>query len=85
MAKGGGTKGEDGRADLGIGDDLDAEDVGEAGAAVVAEGAKDEILAFLVEDEDPRQHDEAADGRLAVERGRALLRYCRDIACHLSP
>lgn len=45
-----GAEGEDGRADLGVGDDLDAKDVGEAGAAVVAEGAEDEVFSFLVED-----------------------------------
>lgn len=56
MAKGGAPEGQDGRAHLGVGDDLDAEDVGETGAAVVAEGAEDEVLALLVEDEDARQH-----------------------------
>lgn len=47
---------EDGGADLCIGYHLDAEDVGEAGPAVVAKGAEDEILAFLVEDEDAGEH-----------------------------
>jgi len=37
------------RAHLGIGYDLDAEDVGEPRAAIVTEGAKDEVLALLVE------------------------------------
>lgn len=50
MAEGCGAEGEYGRAHLGIGDDLDAEDVGEAWAAVVAKGAKDQVLALLVED-----------------------------------
>ena len=50
MAEGRGAESEDGGADLGVGDDLNAEDVGEAGAAVVAEGAEDEVFAFLVED-----------------------------------
>jgi hypothetical protein len=40
---------------------LDAEDVGEPRAAVVAEGAKDEVLALLVEYQDTRKH---RDGEL---------------------
>ena len=56
MAEGGGAEGEDGRAHLGIRNDLDAEDVGEARAAVVAEGAENEVLALLVEDEDAGEH-----------------------------
>lgn len=56
MAEGRGAEGEDRRAHLGVGDDLDAENVGEARAAVVAEGAKDEVLAFLVEYEDAGEH-----------------------------
>ncbi|KAL8288318.1 hypothetical protein RB601_004651 [Gaeumannomyces tritici] len=49
MAEGGAAQRQDGRADLGVGDDLDAEDVGEARAAVVAEGAEDQVLALLVD------------------------------------
>ena len=56
MAKSCAAQGQDGRADLGIADDLDAKDIGESWAAVVAEGAEDEVLALLVEDEDSRQH-----------------------------
>lgn len=56
MAEGCRAECEDWRADLRIGDDLDAKDVGKAGAAVVAKSPKDEILAFLVEDEDPGEH-----------------------------
>jgi len=56
MAEGGGAKGEDGRADLGVGDDLDSEHIGKARAAVVTEGAKDEVLTFLVEDKDSGKH-----------------------------
>jgi hypothetical protein len=56
MAEGGRAERQDGRAHLGVGDDLDAEDVGEARAAVVAEGAEDEVLALLVEDEDAGEH-----------------------------
>lgn len=56
MAEGGGAQSQDGRANQRVGDDLDAEDVGETRAAVVAEGAKDEVLALLVEDEDSRNH-----------------------------
>ena len=50
------AQGENGRAHLWVGDDLDAEDVGESGAAVVAEGAENEVFAFLVEDEDAGEH-----------------------------
>jgi len=64
MAEGGAPERQDGRADLGVADDLDAEHVGEAGAAVVAEGAEDEVLALLVEDEDARQHGGRALGAL---------------------
>jgi len=56
MAEGGAAQRQDGRPHLRVGDDLDAEDVGQPGAAVVAEGAEDEVLALLVEDEDSRKH-----------------------------
>ena len=56
MAEGRGAEREDRGADLRVGDHLDAEDVGEAGPAVVAEGAEDEIFALLVEDEDAGEH-----------------------------
>lgn len=56
MAERGAAEGEDGRADLGVADDLDAEDIGEARAAVVAKRAEDKVLALLVEDEYPGQH-----------------------------
>jgi hypothetical protein len=56
MAEGGRAERQDGRAHLGVGDDLDAEDVGEARAAVVAEGAEDEVLALLIEDKDAGEH-----------------------------
>ena len=56
MAEGGGAEGEDRGADGRVGDDLDAEDVGEAGAAVLAVGAEDEVLAFLVEDQEAGEH-----------------------------
>ena len=56
MAKCRGSKRQDGRPNLGVGYDLDAEDVGEPRAAIVAEGAEDEILALLVEDQDTREH-----------------------------
>lgn len=41
---------------MGVGDNLDPEDVGETGTAVIAEGAKDEVFAFLIEDQDTREH-----------------------------
>lgn len=48
---------EDGRAHLRVGDDLDAEDVGEPVApAVIPELPEDEVLTFLVEEEDPAEH-----------------------------
>lgn len=50
VREGGGAESEDGGAHGGVGDDLDAEDVGEAGTAVGAEGAEDQVFAFLVED-----------------------------------
>lgn len=53
MAEGRRTQGQDRRADLRIGDDLDAEDVGKARAAVAAEGAKYEVLALLIEHKNP--------------------------------
>jgi hypothetical protein len=56
MAKGGAAKGQDGRADLGVADDLDAEDIGKARTAVVAKRPEDQVLALLVEDEDAGQH-----------------------------
>lgn len=39
-----------------IADNLDAKDIREAWATVVAEGAEDEVFAFLVEDEDAGEH-----------------------------
>ena len=56
VAEGRRAEREDGRADLCVRNDLDAEDVGEAGPAVRAEGAEDEIFSFLVEDEDAGDH-----------------------------
>lgn len=56
MAKGRGAQSEDGRADLRVGDDLDAEDVGQAGAAFGAKGAEDEVFAFLVEEKNAGEH-----------------------------
>jgi hypothetical protein len=56
MAEGGAAEREDGRADLGVADDLDAEDIGETRAAVVAKRTEDQVLALLVENEYPGQH-----------------------------
>lgn len=50
MAESCASKGKDRRADLGVRDYLDAEDVGETGTAVVAEGAEYEVFALLIED-----------------------------------
>lgn len=49
-------------ANLGIGDDLDAEDVGEPWSAVVSKGAEDEVLAFLVEYQDTGEHFKGLSG-----------------------
>jgi hypothetical protein len=56
MAKGRASERQDRRPHLGVGDDLDAEDVGKARPAVVAKGAEDEVLALLVEDEHSGEH-----------------------------
>lgn len=56
MAERRGAERQDRRAHLCIRYYLDAEDVGEAGAAVVAEGAKDEVFALLVEYKDAGEH-----------------------------
>ena len=52
VAKGCGSEGEDWRADLGIGDDLDAEDVCKPWAAIISKGTENEIFAFLIKDKD---------------------------------
>lgn len=49
MAEGGAAQSQDRRTNLGIGDDLNAEDIGETGSTVVAEGSKDEVFTFLIE------------------------------------
>lgn len=36
---------------------MNTKDIGETRTTVISKGAEDEILAFLVEDEDPRYHD----------------------------
>lgn len=56
MAEGCRSESEDWRADLCIGDHLDAEDVCESWAAIISKGTEDEILTFLVEDENTRKH-----------------------------
>lgn len=58
----GGAEREDRGADLSIGDDLDAKDIGEAGAAVIAKGAEYEILPFLIEDQDAGEHSRDGEG-----------------------
>lgn len=57
MAEGSTAEGQDRGPHLRVGDDLDTEDVGEARAAVGAEGAEDEVLSLLIEDEDAGDHD----------------------------
>lgn len=56
MAKGRASERQDGRPHLGVGDDLDAKDVGKARPAVVAKGAEDEVFALLIEDEHAGEH-----------------------------
>ena len=56
MAKGRRAESEYRRADLGIGDDLYAKHIGKAGPAVISKGAKDEVLALLIEDENAGEH-----------------------------
>lgn len=58
MAEGSRAQGKDRRADLRIGDDLDAEDVGKTRATIAAEGAENQVLALLIKDQDPREHGE---------------------------
>lgn len=89
MAKGRAPERQDGRPHLGIGDDLDAEDVGKARPAVVAKGAEDEVLALLVEDEHAGEHlcGEGIKEKKEKEKEKrgpdrwqelALLVFCRD-------
>ena len=59
MAEGGAAEGQDRGSDLGVADDLDAEYVRQSWSAVIAEGPEDEVLALLVEDEDPGEHRES--------------------------
>lgn len=49
VAEGRGPECEYGGAHLGIGDDLDAEDVREPWTAIIPEGSENEVLSFLVE------------------------------------
>ena len=56
VTKGRRTECKDGGAHLGVRYDLDPEDVGEPWPAVVSEGAEYQILALLVEDQDPGEH-----------------------------
>lgn len=63
VAEGRAAEREDGRADLRVRDDLDAEDVGQSGSAVVSKRAKYEVLALLVEDQDSGQHVAGVEGR----------------------
>ena len=60
MAEGGAAQCQDRRANLSIGDDLNSEDIGKTWSAIVSEGAEDEVLALLVEDEDAGEHDGGA-------------------------
>jgi hypothetical protein len=50
------TEGEDGRSYCWVGDDLDAEDVGETRATVGPEGAENEVFALLVEYQNSGYH-----------------------------
>lgn len=70
MAKGRAAQRQDGRPHLGVGDDLDAEDVGKARPAVVAKGAEDEVFALLVEDEHAGEHRCGARTKKKREKGK---------------
>lgn len=48
-------------ADLRIGDNLYAKDIGETWTTITSEGTEDEILPLLVEYQDTRQHDVGKD------------------------
>ena len=78
MTEGCGPEGQYRGTNLSVGDNLDSEDVGEAGTAIVAESAKDEVFALLVEDQDARQHGGGIVG--AMERWRGG-RYNREVKC----
>lgn len=51
-----GAERDDGRTNVRIRDDLDAEDIGDTASKIVAEQTRDEHLSFLVEDEERRDH-----------------------------
>lgn len=78
MAEGSASKGQYGRSNLRIGNDLDAKDVGEAGPTVIAKGAEDEVLALLIENEDTGDHAGQSPGgessgiRLQISRAAVL-------------
>ena len=63
VEEGGGAERRDGRADVGRGQDLDAEDVGDRALEVVAVQPRDQHLALLVEDEDAADHRGAGGAR----------------------
>ncbi|KAI6851666.1 clathrin adaptor, mu subunit [Hortaea werneckii] len=73
MAECGGSESQNGRANLSIGYDLDAEDVGETRAHVLAEGTHDEQLALLIEEQHAGEHGDGGaseddwEGRSASE------------------
>ena len=50
------SQSQDRRADLGVGYDLDTEDVRKPRSTVVTESSEDEVLALLIEDEDTGEH-----------------------------
>lgn len=68
----GGAKGCDWRPDVGGGEDLDAEDVGDGALQVMAVQPRDQHFAFLVEDEDAANHLRGRRGD-----GGVVMRQCR--------
>lgn len=56
MAESRGAQSQNRGSHLRVRDDLDAKDVGQTGAALSAEGAEDEVFAFLVEEENAGEH-----------------------------
>ena len=70
MAERGRAKSQDWRPNLRVRDDLDAEDICQSMAAVWPEGAKDEVLSLLVEDQDAAEHIETAERPMWPSRKR---------------
>ncbi|TLD10525.1 hypothetical protein PgNI_06578 [Pyricularia grisea] len=71
MAKGSASECQDRRPGFPSADDLNAEDIGKARAAVISEAAKDEVFTFQVKKKDARQHLEL----IVVGRPREAMKF----------